>query len=179
MVRAQGRERVGYMEKHHVKPRCLGGGNDRSNLVLLTPKEHFLAHKLLVRIYPQERGVWYALILMGRLPGFKARIFASERARAAEARRGFRYSKLSKQKMSESAFARGRNSERTEFQPGQTPWNAGLSPEKSHRYGKKHSPQTLERMRTVQQALRNEQSVRMKQWWAQRKAAHMDQGVEA
>lgn len=29
-----------YYEKHHILPRCLGGKNYNSNLVLLTPKEH-------------------------------------------------------------------------------------------------------------------------------------------
>lgn len=40
-----------YYEKHHVLPKCLGGTNDKENLVLLTPKEHFIAHLLLTRMY--------------------------------------------------------------------------------------------------------------------------------
>jgi hypothetical protein len=38
-------------ENHHIKPRSVGGSNDTSNLVLLTPKEHFICHLLLVEIY--------------------------------------------------------------------------------------------------------------------------------
>jgi len=34
-------------EKHHIKPLCLGGTNDENNIVKLTYKEHFIAHKLL------------------------------------------------------------------------------------------------------------------------------------
>lgn len=34
---------------HHITPRSLGGSDDKVNLVLLTPREHFVAHLLLVR----------------------------------------------------------------------------------------------------------------------------------
>lgn len=37
-------------ERHHIIPRSLGGSNQKSNLVLLTPREHFVAHLLLIRI---------------------------------------------------------------------------------------------------------------------------------
>jgi hypothetical protein len=46
-----------YFEGHHILPKCKGGmGNsnrakNNSNIVLLTPREHFLAHWLLWRIY--------------------------------------------------------------------------------------------------------------------------------
>lgn len=36
-----------YYEKHHIMPKCLGGNNSKDNLVLLTGREHFLAHWLL------------------------------------------------------------------------------------------------------------------------------------
>lgn len=51
----------GYSEKHHVKPRCLGGTDERANLVVLTAEEHFLAHQLLVKMLPEERGLVFAL----------------------------------------------------------------------------------------------------------------------
>lgn len=41
-----------YYEKHHILPKCMNGTNEKSNLVLLTAKEHFLIHKLLIKIYP-------------------------------------------------------------------------------------------------------------------------------
>lgn len=40
-----------YTEVHHIVPRCLGGTNDKDNLVVLTAKQHFLAHKILVKKY--------------------------------------------------------------------------------------------------------------------------------
>lgn len=40
-----------YTETHHIIPRCMGGTDDKTNLVLLTPEEHFTAHLLLFKIY--------------------------------------------------------------------------------------------------------------------------------
>lgn len=39
----------GYSEKHHIKPKCLGGSNEKSNIVKLTYREHFLVHWLLTK----------------------------------------------------------------------------------------------------------------------------------
>lgn len=49
-----------YYERHHIIPKCLGGDNSKENLVLLTAKEHFLAHKLLVEIYPENSKIFWA-----------------------------------------------------------------------------------------------------------------------
>ncbi len=38
-----------YYENHHILPKSLGGSNHKSNLVLLTPKEHFVCHHLLTK----------------------------------------------------------------------------------------------------------------------------------
>lgn len=40
-----------YYEKHHIKPRSLKGTDYDNNLVLLTAKEHYLCHWLLVKRY--------------------------------------------------------------------------------------------------------------------------------
>ena len=53
-----------YYEKHHIIPRCLNGLNSVDNLILLTAREHFIAHKLLVEIYTQNRSLKSALWLM-------------------------------------------------------------------------------------------------------------------
>ena len=62
--RAKNRKLEGYKEKHHIIPRCLCGSNDKSNLVDLTAREHFLCHKLLCEIYPNNHKLLYALWLM-------------------------------------------------------------------------------------------------------------------
>lgn len=38
-----------YTEEHHVVPICLGGSDVESNLVLLTGREHYVAHLLLTK----------------------------------------------------------------------------------------------------------------------------------
>lgn len=58
----RGKNRVleGYKERHHIVPRCLGGTDDESNLVDLTPEEHFVAHQLLVKLYPANSKLIFA-----------------------------------------------------------------------------------------------------------------------
>ena len=36
-----------YFERHHIVPRCLGGLDNKDNLVLLTGREHYICHWLL------------------------------------------------------------------------------------------------------------------------------------
>lgn len=168
--RARTRPEPPVVERHHVIPKCMGGSDELDNIALLTPREHLFAHKLLVRIHPDSFKLHVALILMGRLVEYKSKIFESERVRAAELRRQFRYSQESKQKMSESAKKRGRNSPATEFKPGGKAWNKGLPVEESHRYGAKHSPETIQKMKETQRRLSGKQSERMKLWWAERKS---------
>lgn len=55
-----------YYEAHHIKPKSFGGeGNCRNtkhpNIVLLTPKEHYIAHLLLVAMYPNSSAMHKAL----------------------------------------------------------------------------------------------------------------------
>lgn len=38
----------------------MGGSDDADNLVALTPEEHYLAHLLLVKMYPDNRSLVYA-----------------------------------------------------------------------------------------------------------------------
>lgn len=64
MTRSIGRVLDQYTEKHHVIPKCVGGTNDQSNLVNLTPEEHFLAHQLLCKIYPDNSSLSYAANMM-------------------------------------------------------------------------------------------------------------------
>jgi hypothetical protein len=40
---------TGY-QKHHVIPRCLGGSNEATNLIRVTPREHYICHLLLVKM---------------------------------------------------------------------------------------------------------------------------------
>jgi len=70
MAKAEGEERTKssntYYEAHHIKPKSFGGEGDcrntkHPNIVLLTPKEHYIAHLLLVAIYPNSPAMYKAL----------------------------------------------------------------------------------------------------------------------
>lgn len=54
----------GYSERHHIIPRCMGGTDEESNLVRLTASEHYIAHLLLVKIYPNQGKLIYAANMM-------------------------------------------------------------------------------------------------------------------
>jgi len=42
--RAKNRVLEGYVETHHIIPKCMNGTNEPNNLVKLTAREHFLIH---------------------------------------------------------------------------------------------------------------------------------------
>lgn len=72
--RAKNRELSGYTETHHVIPKCIGGTDYKDNLVKLTAREHYVAHQLLMKLYPGHRGLAYAALLMTRLGRGNGRI---------------------------------------------------------------------------------------------------------
>lgn len=63
----------GYIEHHHIIPRCLGGSDDKENIAILTPEEHFVAHVLLVKIHPEVPGLIVAVSRMCKGKGRKRR----------------------------------------------------------------------------------------------------------
>lgn len=69
-------------EKHHIIPKSVGGLNYKGNLVLLTPKEHYLCHRLLVEIYrntPFGNKMYYAMWCMINGVGNQERYSPSSR----------------------------------------------------------------------------------------------------
>lgn len=62
--RARNRSLEEYKERHHIIPRCIGGTDDLLNLVDLTAEEHFVAHQLLVKLYPNNKKIISALSKM-------------------------------------------------------------------------------------------------------------------
>lgn len=62
--KAKNRSLEEYKETHHIIPRCIGGTDDSSNLIELTAREHFIAHLLLCKIYPEDKGIRLALWMM-------------------------------------------------------------------------------------------------------------------
>lgn len=86
----------GYVERHHVVPRCVGGDDDQSNIVALTAREHFLAHMLLWKMYPDKRGLVYAASMMANRFGRNkstSRVYAALRESLALQQSEFRKDK--------------------------------------------------------------------------------------
>lgn len=60
-----------YFEKHHIKPRCLGGGDEPENIIRLTPEDHLFAHLLLAKMHGGK--LWVAVHAMCHLVNKGAR----------------------------------------------------------------------------------------------------------
>lgn len=62
--RAKERTLLGYTENHHIIPKCIGGLDERGNIVTLTAREHFVAHLLLLKMYPNIAKLAHAALMM-------------------------------------------------------------------------------------------------------------------
>ncbi len=109
------------MEKHHIVPRCLGGSDDPSNIAVLTAREHYIAHQILVKLYPGNVGLIFGARLMtvnvnnsGRVNN---RLYEWLKVKAAEAssqvNKGRIHSQATKEKLSS-------------IRKGRQPWNHGV-----------------------------------------------------
>jgi hypothetical protein len=101
-----------YYESHHIIPKSLGGSNEPSNLVLLTAKEHFICHHLLVKMTENDNkrkmsfAFWCFCILKNEYQDrHKVTAQQYEIAKLLKkeySRRGYTHTEESKQKMSDS-----------------------------------------------------------------------------
>lgn len=66
----------GYSEKHHILPRCLGGGNEKSNIIILTAREHLMAHLLLLKIYPNNRKLFHSVWMMTNMNKYTSKDYS-------------------------------------------------------------------------------------------------------
>ena len=112
---------------HHIIPKSIGGSNKSDNFVLLTPREHFIAHLLLLRLKnPEHRSkMYYAFLRM------------KECAKTAKAYQRF-IDNFSKE-------SRGENN--PFFGKKHTPENLKKMSGKNHpMYGKNHSEESKAKM---------------------------------
>lgn len=61
---------IGYYEKHHILPKCMNGEDKKYNYVLFTAFEHFIAHIILFRLYPNNKRIAKAVISMFEYSGY-------------------------------------------------------------------------------------------------------------
>lgn len=138
-----------YYEAHHVIPKCLGGKGrvtqykTHPNVVLLTAKEHYICHRLLCEIHPNNDSILYAYWYMCNV-------------KAPNQKRTYTIS------MKEYERIRTQYSEMiSKRYTGRIPWNVGLTKETDERikkYGsskrwntglKKGDSETLDRIHTL------------------------------
>jgi hypothetical protein len=79
-----------YYEKHHIVPKSEGGSDIRENTVLLTAREHFIAHWLLYRDNPNSQSRAYAFWKMCTQHSPKQNRYTPSSRIYEEARLGFR-----------------------------------------------------------------------------------------
>lgn len=54
-----------YKERHHILPVCMGGQNNKSNLIYLSARDHYFAHCCLAKMYGGK--MWSALWAMSSM----------------------------------------------------------------------------------------------------------------
>jgi hypothetical protein len=103
----------GYVESHHILPRCMGGTNEISNLVDLPPKAHYVAHHLLHKAYPDNIKLAYAFGVFGTKRGqvgnerskiFTARMYHTAKITLSEARKNDNQWKVNRSQLMKAKF---------------------------------------------------------------------------
>lgn len=61
----------GYVERHHILPRSLGGGNESENLIRLTAEDHFFAHLCLAKIHGGKMWAPVAFMIGGQRKDYR------------------------------------------------------------------------------------------------------------
>lgn len=160
VLRARNRVLDGYCERHHILPRCMDGGNNPENLVLLTGEEHYVAHQLLVKMYPKHAGLAVAAIRMARqCSGNKS--YGWLRRRRAECLRGVKLPESTVIKVANwhrgkkrSAKARANISAACQGKkrgPHSPEWNAKIA---AGRLGCRHSEETRKALSEIKRGKR-------------------------
>lgn len=136
-----------YHERHHILPKCMGGGNEEENLIDLYAKEHFIAHKLLALENPENMSIAYAWwsmsIVKSRYTGERYEISAEE---YEEARKYL--SNIMSEKMvgANNPFFGKHHSKEAKERMSMSQKNRFENPERHPMYGKHHSEETKQKI---------------------------------
>lgn len=57
-----------YKEKHHIIPICMGGKDTKENIIPLSARQHYIAHRLLYKIYGNSKlaHAWFSMCRIGK-----------------------------------------------------------------------------------------------------------------
>lgn len=99
------------VEEHHILPSCIGGNNNKDNLVFLTPEEHVIAHLLLVKIYNNPELIYAANWMTSRIKNNKEYGWIKRRTATEFSNKftGSRRSEESKEKQSNTILEKYKN----------------------------------------------------------------------
>jgi hypothetical protein len=132
---------VGRKEVHHIVPKSLGGTNDSNNLIALTPRQHYIAHWMLWKIYggKMAQAFWFMNTCKRykKMNGRRYELLKEEYRKSVSGENGYWYGKKLPKEIIEKLS--GENN----------PW-----------YGKKHSEEAKKKMsETRKEYLKNEEVI--------------------
>jgi hypothetical protein len=61
------KQKLGYVEVHHIIPKSIGGSNNKSNLAYLTAREHFICHLLLPKMYTDSSYIRKMIFALNKM----------------------------------------------------------------------------------------------------------------
>lgn len=125
ILKTRGRFNCGkeYHERHHILPKCMGGSDDRNNLIDLYAREHFEAHRLLALENPKIKELQFAWYMMCNATTKTQKRYVCTPEEYEEAKIAFSNS-----------------------QKGENNFMYGKTGKLSHRYGTKHTEETKRKM---------------------------------
>lgn len=149
IIETRGRFACGneYHERHHIKPKCMGGTNDEDNLIDLFAREHFIAHKLLAQENPKNDSLIYAWSCMAFVKSSnqeRYKLSAEEYEEARKAISVVMHNRIitdeTRENMKKASQAKVQNPEYIQKQKDS---HKGLQAgEKNPMFGKKHTEET-------------------------------------
>ena len=144
-----------YYENHHIIPKSLGGKNDKHNMILLTAKEHYIAHLLLTEMCLSDndsRKMKYALQKMmfnpHTLHKYNSSQYELARIKNLKGLLGRKFSEEHKKKIALSNLGQKRSLETRKKISDHAKTRIGS---KNPFYGKTHSIETKEKSRLTKQ----------------------------
>jgi hypothetical protein len=150
--KSKNREKPVVYERHHILPKSMGGTDKEDNFAYLTPKEHYVAHHLLWKIYKSEE-MHYAFWLMvnkASKDGTRNYSVTSRVYETAKLEHREQVSKIHKGKI-RSEETRKKASESLK---GKIPWNKGLTGI--------HTKENLEMLSKIQRGRKDSEETRRK-----------------
>lgn len=127
-----------YHERHHIVPKCMGGGNEEDNLIDLYAREHFKAHRLLALENYENDGLTYAWWMMAHMSNTNQRDYEITAEEYEEAKKSI---SISISGENNPNYGKRLSQEEREAQ------SKRMSGQNNPMYGKHHSEETKDKLR--------------------------------